>query len=768
MKWRSLLPLAAAFVAVTSAPADARGRVGGLPAGVATAAERPEPALPVPAGWRFPDRFSRTSGTGRMIGGAFEWTDWVYDAYGASTSGGLPLNPITNSAAALTPARGQYVYPAGKARDNGADIFRAAVGLRGSDTVWRVDWNTLEDPSIPVAEWVFDTDADAKTGGSTWPAGANVSSRGIEKALVVSGKGARLLDVRSGKTIATFPTEVDLRARSFLVRIPRATMPVGGDWRIRLGAGLAAADGMSFAIPTLRSGNSAPADAPRVYNVTFRTAAQEPPHFASGQDAAVAGSLTQDVPPVPGIGGYGQELPNVLSANFWGEDDQAETLAGGDVSAFSRILDWSSLERRRRTAPAQVKGWSSRWLANDLRLGQGVASSYPFFLGRVQSYAVYVPKAYDGKRRVPLTWMLHSAQSNYLQYAGLNPRMARELCEARGSICATTNGFGGGALYGGDVSEQEVWQVWRQLAHDYRIAPDRTVVSGYSAGGVGSFRMSHSYPSVFSAAMPLDGGFEEACSSGAAGARNFVPALAPDRSGNVHWVREVMSSSYADELSVYSGVLEQARRFDAAGNRFSLFSTSSGEHLVSAVADGFATQVHALGGTPRVTRRPGTIDYSWCPQVVNTKLGLGPTSVYWLSDFSQRTTDTPSSVSRVVARDAALPEPGTMQEVTNSVAAPPDSPPMQVRTERWRIGPTPPARRTFDLVLTNVRTLAVNAAVAKLPGGTAEVRSDGATWFSLTHLTPRTKVKGPHGAVTAGRDGTVTLELPASTTQITW
>ena len=102
-----------ALVAALAVPAQASA-LSGLPAGAADAALRAEPALPAPAAWGFPDAFSRTSGTGRSIGGAFEWTDWVYDAYGASeTSGALPLNQTTSSTS-LTPAQGQDVYPSGK------------------------------------------------------------------------------------------------------------------------------------------------------------------------------------------------------------------------------------------------------------------------------------------------------------------------------------------------------------------------------------------------------------------------------------------------------------------------------------------------------------------------------------------------------------------------------------------------------------------------------------------------------------------------------
>ena len=66
---------------------------------------------------------------------------------------------------------------------------------------------------------------------------------GIETALVVSAKGAELLNAVSGATIRRFPTEVDQPARSFVVRIPRSLLPVSGSWRVSLAAGLAAPDG---------------------------------------------------------------------------------------------------------------------------------------------------------------------------------------------------------------------------------------------------------------------------------------------------------------------------------------------------------------------------------------------------------------------------------------------------------------------------------------------------------------------------------------------
>jgi hypothetical protein len=145
-----------------------------------------------------------------------------------------------------------------------------------------VDWTTLADPSVPIAEWTFDTDDKAATGASAWPANAGVTSAGIERALVVSSKGAWLIDpvtgVRTDVVAHGGSLTVDRTAKSFIVAVPTALMPVSGTWRVRLAAGLASADGQSFAAPdvatTAATGTSSTAE--RVYNVTYRTSAQEP------------------------------------------------------------------------------------------------------------------------------------------------------------------------------------------------------------------------------------------------------------------------------------------------------------------------------------------------------------------------------------------------------------------------------------------------------------------------------------------------------------
>lgn len=234
----------------------------------------------------------------------------------------------------------------------------------------------------------------------------------------------------------------------------------------------------------------------------------------------------------------------------------------------------------------------------------------------------------------------------------------------------------------------------------------------------------------------------------------------------------IVSSAFADELSLYPYIMEDVARYESAGDRFTLFSTSGGEHVITEAEDGFSTQVAALDGAPRAAADPGTIDYTWCPQVVEPALGLGPSSVYWLSGLSQQTTTSTSpgstALSHVVADDRAIPEPAETEVTSASVAIPFDAPPMEVLTGKWAPAETPPPASVLDLTLTNVATLTVDAAAARLPHGTASVTSEGPTRLTLTHLSPGARVLDCSRVLRVGADGQVSIPLPSGTSMIAW
>ena len=758
----ALIASAVCLIALVALAAPGRalaagGRVpAGMPSDVPPAATAPDPTLPEPshAVWPFPSSFSPTSGTGHLAGGAALWSDFIYDDYGASGLEGFTSSPFALSSA-LSPRQGDYAFPHGAADNNGADIFRAGVGLTPTDSVWRVDWVTLADPSVPIAEWTFDTDANASTGVSAWPAGAGVSSPGIERALVVSGRGAWLIDPRTGArtdiTAHGGSLTVDRASKSFIVHVPRSLLPVNGVWRIRLGAGLADASGQNFAPADVAGGISQTAE--RVYNVTFRTVAQEPPVFTDGQTDGLIAAAQAALGGTPLLSELGLDgLARDITGNFWMEDDQADTLATRDVSRFSLLLDWSQLAAHTTTPIPRPSGYSVRWYVSRFaHMGQGQViddgpegNFAPTLLDPVQPYAVYVPTTLSSSRPAPLTFILHSLEVNDNQYGALDPQLLQQLCEDRNSICATTEGLGPSGWYF-NGAETDFWQVWRHLAEAYRLDPNRTVISGYSMGGWASYKLALEHPDDFAGAMVLDGpvicgvevlpGVDAGVSQDPGCARDgqSAPLLA-----NAKWIPYVIDQTFGDELVPTTGVLSEAHTFDTLGERYDLIVHTGGDHLIYATQDRFDDAVRALGNPFRV-QNPGSFHFSWYPSLNSAADGTGVTGDYFLSGLSARTS-TPGSLASIAVDDQA--RPGREITVERGGTALASQPLPGTRTQlTWNLGSRPAPQARLSLDLTNVAGLGVDTTAARMHRGTITVTSDGPARLTLLRLPAHTVLR---------------------------
>ncbi|HET9690004.1 MAG TPA: hypothetical protein VFP61_02550 [Acidimicrobiales bacterium] len=510
--------------------ADSAGGIAGLPSGVPPAATAPLPTLPAPAAsaWPFPNDWSPTEGSGRYAGGAYFWTDFVYDDHGAAGSG------TGDSASGLAPDHGTYTYPSGPGYDEGnADIFGPAVGDDGTASYWRVDWASMPDPTIPIAEWTIAVPGATPT-ATTWPAGAGVqTSTGFADALVVTSAGAQLVDA-TGAITHTFPTTVDPNSYSFIVRIPHSVLavPAAGSWDVQLASGLNATPG---AAPGTAHYSFAPAlgavsGGANVYNITFRSsgpAGDEQQLVCPDYpyDPNVAATLEQ------GLANQGSAqpgVPTVACANNWMENDQANTLrtvtpgVAPDVAKYRQQIDWGTIaDRATPTVPVQA-GYSNRWyvtplfgqpgspITGGMRAADSATYTGPTYLDRVQVYAVDVPQAYADAVNsghatpTPLTWILHSLGANLNQYGGTDPTQVAQECDDRGNICATTEGFSEGEWYYGEA-EVDFFDVWHALASSFDLDPDATTLSGYSMGGWASYKLAEEYPSLFAQAMPLEG-----------------------------------------------------------------------------------------------------------------------------------------------------------------------------------------------------------------------------------------------------------------------
>jgi hypothetical protein len=681
-------------------------RHGDVPADAPRALYQHEPRLPAPHGWPGPNRaFPRTSGTGRLAGGGFFWTDFLYDDHGTTTSS--TGNPAVTAG---SPSFGTYTYPSGKAANNGADIFRAAVLDRRHATYWRVDWNTLADPRIPIAEWTFDTDHNSTTGGSTWPAAAGVSSPGIDTALVMSNRRAELVNVVTGKVMWRGKTRVGRAAQSFVARVPRQALKPRGIWNIRLAAGLADAAGTGFA----PAADAQPGQT-HVFNVTFRGRTQEP-----------------------------------IVDDYWDDETQTSKLATGDVSSFTRRLKWGKLAHRRRTNQAHPRGWSDRWYVSRVNLGPGllvdpqtIEDEKPNYLGRVQPYAVYVPRSYTPKRPAPLTFLLHSLTQNQNQYAATTPKFSKIACEDRHSICATTLGRGPDGFYY-DTAQLDFWQVWHAVAKAYRLDPDRTVSAGYSMGGIGTNELAMAHPDLFARAITL------------AGAVGAVPSLR-----NLTWVPTYLAGGAEDELVPVTVERAEANALQSFGKRYRWLLYPAIDHILYELSDSFGDAAHYMGKARRV-RNPGRFTYTWVPHntrkafpssskglggfrwTQRPKLGVTNTGDYWLRHLVAR--DRKAESAKLRAFSGERPTRPITPHAAHPTYVDPTLGPAAVSTQTWTRGHLPARRPVIRLRLTNVRSLRVLVHAAGFrPGeaGRLHVTSDGPTVIRLGGRTIHVK-QGDH------------------------
>jgi pimeloyl-ACP methyl ester carboxylesterase len=661
--------------------------IGKMPEGVPPAALAAEPALPAPRDWPFGEQFPRTCGTGRVAGGAIFWTDFLYDDHGAT---GVPVNVLHEGLA--TPA-GSYTYPEGPAAGNGADIFRAAIGLTNTHSWWRVDWNTLVDSAVPIALFALATGRGS--GSGEWPAGAGVRSAGIDHALLVSGKGAWLIDLGSGGWTSLEHT-VDVEARCFLARVPRSIIEPAGTWTVRLAAGLATDTGDGFA--SVGPEHGALTGQPAVYNVAFRTHEQEPAHAGAWPEGA----------------------------NYWADKAQAAALSQGDVSEFSLAVDWAQLAGGTSDPEPLITGPSTRWYVSSHEFGQGVAegnilSTSPQFLGRVQPYSICLPSTYAPGRALPLTLLLHSLAMGQNQFASIDPRMLEEVCEGRDSIVITPLARGPACWYF-DEGELDVWEVWARVADEFAVDPDRTVIVGYSMGGYAAYKLGLSYPEVFAKAVSLAG--PPTCGVRLLPEVDIPGNVDPDSHcgregdtwpllGNARWLPFVVAHGGLDGLVPPLSVAEQVLELDRLGYRYRFTFYPAEDHLAFALQDKFEDAVRHMGTGLRQPD-PGHITFAWYPALVRPDLGIGPHTVWWLSEL-QAAGDPGvlrGRLAEVDARSYALPDRNHTTHRRGEIVWQFDPTPGAVAEQVWHEGSLPARQPTITLRLRGVTSLTVDLARA--------------------------------------------------------
>ena len=564
------------------------------------------------------------SGTTAYRKGEFLYQDYLYDDSGARFTvdpedpkeGGGVKNLFSKN-------NGTYTYPTDRAyASNAADFVEVRVRPLRRATAFRVTLNTLKDPRLVA----FSVAIGGKPGRARdFPFGANVKAP-AELFLTVHPSEDGLvaeLATAGGKRKGAFPVRLDRRRRQIEARVPhRAWNPKRRTVRLAAGVGLWDADAKQFLLPepaadeTTPGGSGTASSPPAFFNVAFRT-----------DEEFQAPTEGNDV---------------VLNPAWWRDRAQGTALAAGDISDFFVNVSFRKLARRvRDDSKIPRTGPMDRIYGSRFELSQGADHSVDCFTGdaltcpgqyqgRLQPYAIYIPKKPMPKRGYGLTLLLHSLGAMYNQYYGT--RNQEQFGErGPGSIVITPEARGpdeGYANYGA----ADVFDVWSDVASRYKLDPGWTVATGYSMGAIGSFRLAAQFPDLFARVQPTVG--DE-------GSTEVLPSLRN--------VPILMWNNHGDELVNNAGFQETADALDALGYRYEMdafqpCTNFAGDpacsplfpnHLQLAINDWYAPAAEFLGEA-RVERDPAHVTFVRYPTREHANLKFVADHAYWVSRIRLR------------------------------------------------------------------------------------------------------------------------------------
>ena len=434
------------------------------------------------------------SGAHSYRDGEWVYQDFLHDDHGAQgvPDPGSVYGPGDHL---YSPAGGTFTYPSDPVyAHDAADLVELRVKPLARETAFRVTLNTLQDASRTAFTIALGTSAAPVA----WPHGAGVS--GPATHFVTWHGGQAELRTADGTRAQALPVRVDLARRQVEVRVPTSAFdPGSGTVRTTVGVGLWDAEAGTYLAPSpgpataTTPGGGRPGGAALV-NVGPRL--QEPQPAIKGKGFTMADTAAA----------------GAVEAPWWRERQQSRELALGSVAPFSVDVDFGKLRRGVRDDSGVPRtGSLNRVFASRYAFGQGLdpvkglcydlgrfeagAACVGRFVGQLQAYTVYVPERAAPRAGFPLTLLLHSLSANHNQYAGSQNQ--RQLGErADGSIVVTPAGRGPDGFYAG-YAEADTFEAWADARRHYRLDADRTVVTGYSMGGFGTYRLLARYPDLF-------------------------------------------------------------------------------------------------------------------------------------------------------------------------------------------------------------------------------------------------------------------------------
>ncbi len=677
--------------------------------------------------WRAPPIL--VSGASAYRDGEFLYQDFLYDDHGARASTRDPGDQRPQpggqgtSGDIFSQPNGTYTYPTDpRYADNAADLVELRVRPLADATAFRITLNSLKDPSL-----VATTIAIGGTPGVAvpYPHGANVSGP-AQMFLTVHGSSADLLTAAGTPVAGPAPTvSVDLTRRQIQVLLPHSAWnPTGQSVRLGAGTGLWDPATARYLIPqgqadaTHPGGASGLARPAAFFNVAFRYAEPFP------QVSDKTGSA-------------------VDNPSFWRDRAQGGALAAGDMSPFSATVDFPKLAATTNDdmpgQPAGVPqtGPMDRIMASHFETEQGqdystacanTQSCKGELRGRLQPYAIYVPRGPRPAAGYGMTLLLHSLSANYNQYLATN-NQSQFGQRGPGSIVITPSGRGPDGWYY-DYAGADTFEAWADTAAHYKLDPAFTVITGYSMGGYGTYKLATQFPDLFAKGQPT---------VGPPGLGVWLPPNPPSGGTQSLSFRQLASLrnipflmwvEASDELVPFTGTQTQARGFDGLGYRYEFDAFSPGDHLGLAINDQFQPAADFLGDT-KVNRDPAHVTYVYNPTMDFPAVGTTAGHAYWASGLKLRDASGTAPLGSIDVRSEGFgvgdPVAGPTQfgggALTGGTLP---AVAFQSQSRSWGLTPATPRVNRLDINAANVSELTIDPARAHVDCQAAlSIHSDG-------------------------------------------
>jgi hypothetical protein len=278
-----------------------------------------------------------------------------------------------------------------------------------------------------------------------------------------------------------------------------------------------------------------------------------------------------------------------------------------------------------------------------------------------------------------------------------------------------------------------VFEVWADIARRYKLNPAYTDITGYSMGGIGTFKLGSQFPDLFARAQPTVG--FETNNDVLASLRN-VPVLMWNASGDElvnatdygQTANKLSSLGYRYELDVYQPCANP------------LCSALFPNHLMLAINDQFAPAAAFLGSAT-VDYNPPHVTYVVDASRDRPSFGIVGDHAYWVSGLTLRSQSHTSSNGHPEgqidvfshgfgtsdpAPSGSQPGAGTLTGGNMGTLA------FASLTQTWSAAASAPSSDTLDINATNIATAAIDVTRAHVDCNAAlNITTDGPITVTL-------------------------------------